>query len=374
MKIIVIPNFGYTERDHKRFGVEYLQDSGIDTYVMDVTSVLHPGKQEKIKIDYFRCKNYIELFALEEVLNFVKQLNSDDYILFYIADSKFLNLLKKNTSAKFITYVGGSIPSSTTFCNFYDKLKFYAKKIIKNFLKKYKIENFNTDFFISGSPKDEKIFPFLIGPNTKLVKSNSRDYNLCLGTNPFFYEKKYCVYLDTDVIDAADYTILDMDVKTNKELYFKTLIGFFKWIEDHFKIEVIISAHPSSRIYKDKKEIEGIKIIHGQSNSLVKGSEFVINEGTTAISYAIFFNKPLIFFTFREIDFFYKYVCAFAKELNKHIINVDDLDLKLFQQELHNVDKFNYYKFTYLTYDDTKEDTFGMLKREILENELNARR
>ncbi|MBE0497530.1 MAG: hypothetical protein IBX45_14025 [Campylobacterales bacterium] len=365
MKILFIPNLPYTLRDHKRFGVEFFLSRGYGVEVMDVHKVLMPGYKEKVNIEYYTFDKHWEPKDESEIIERVKKLSEEDIIFFYGNEVRILHVMKFHTKAKFMTYVGGSIPTSTVFCSkvLYFKLQF--KKFIKSLIPKYRIKPFSTDYFVSGSPKDELVFPYLIGKNTKIYQSNSRDYNLCLKSKPFASDEKYCVFLDTDALDASDYVLFGEDKKGDFDAYFKKLIGFFGWVEREFGVKVIISAHPKSRIYKDKNEIQGIKVVHEKSVELVQGSEFVITEGTTAISYGVFFKKPLIIFTFKEISFFHEHCCTFAKELNKAIVNIDNLDKKIFLRELENTSGYDYYKFNYLTYKDERTDTFEMIEKEL---------
>lgn len=367
MKIVFIPNLPYTYRDHKRFGVEYFIDKGYDIEVMDVHNILIPGYKDKIKIEYYTFEKHWEPESVEEIIENVKKLSKNDYIFFYIAGYdaiKLLNKMKVNSQASFITYVGGSIPITTVHCTFFDYLKTNIKKFIKKFIPKYRLK-FDTDYYVSGAPNDEIIFSNLITEKTKIIKSNSRDYNLCLKSNLYRNKKKYCVFLDTDIIDASDYVLFGSDAIKDVETYLKKLVKFFQWVEKEYNLDVIIAAHPKSRIYKNKNVLEGFKIVHGKSAELVHGSEFVINEGTTAVSYAIFFNKPLIFFTFREIDFFNHHLCAFTKELRKEIIDIDKICKYEFDKELKNKARYKYYKNNYLTYEDKNIDTFQMIEKEI---------
>ena len=368
MKIIFIPNLPYTYRDHQRFGVEYFLLAGYDVEVMDAHKILVPGYKEKVPIDYWTFDHYYEVSSTQEAINRVKNLSTDDYIFFYGNGNElihFLTQLQQNSSAKFITYVGGSIPISFNYCNILKKIVLTIKVTLKRLIPKYRTLKFNTDFFVSGSPKDELMFPSLIGKKTKIIRSNSRDYNLCLETKPYPHERSYCVFLDTDVIDASDYILFKDKTEKNIDIYQKKISDFFRWIEKEFNIDVIISAHPKSRIYKDSNDFHGFKVVHGKSAELVCGSAFVLNEGTTAVSFAVFFNKPLIFFTFKEIEFFYEYCCVFSKEFKKSIIDIDYIDKPLFESELKNNSGYLDYKNNFLTYTDEKITTFKLIEKEL---------
>ena len=360
MKIVFIPNLPYTYRDHERFGVKYFLEKGYEVEVLDVHNILIPGYKEKVQLDYWTFDLHVEVKDKEEALSKVKILQANDFIFFYTANKRgiqLLNEMKKITDAKFITYIGGSIPVTTVQCGLLNNLKL----IINKYRKK---EFFDTDFYVSGSKKDEVIFSNLMGKNTKLIKSNSRDYNLCLLTKEYQSKKDYCVFLDTDVINASDYELFNVNGTKNIENYLKKLIIFLKWIEENFSVDVIIAAHPKSRIFLNKNSLDGIKIEHFKSSSLVKNSKFVVNEGTTAVSYAVFFNKPILFFTLKEISFFYKHTCSFAKAFKKDIINVDILNgltYKKISKELENSIEYENYKQDYLTYTDSKISTFDLI-------------
>lgn len=363
MKLKIIPNLPYTYRDHIRFGVKYFLDKGYDIEVLDIHKILIPGYKEKVDIDYWTFEFHYELNTKKDLVDSIKNLESTDFIFFYISGKEaelLLAMMKKYTKAKFITYIGGSIPVTTEPCGVIARSKSWINQYIRPI---FRNKIFATDYYISGSPKDEKVFSSLIDKNTKVLKSHSRDYNLCLEVNDYLYEKPYCVFLDTDVIDASDYILMGKDIILNQEEYTKKIISFFHWIEEVFKVRVIIAAHPKSRIYFKKDSISGIKIVHGKSVELVKNAKFVLNEGTTAISYAIFFNTAMFFFTLKEIAFF-KHTCAFAKVLQKEVIDIDtlsDITRKKINEELQNKDNYDDYKKQYLTYDDNHMLTYDML-------------
>jgi len=363
LKIVFIPNLPYTYRDHERFGVKYFIDKGYDVEVLDIHKILIPGYKEKVKIDYWTFDLHIEVENKCDLLNKIKSLKANDFIFFYIAGGDaniLLHEMRKVTKAKFITYMGGSIPDSTEPCGIVNNMKLFMYMLIRKIMIK---KVFSTDYYVSGSKKDEIIFSDLIGKKTKVIQSHSRDYNLCLSTKGYKHDAPYCVFLDTDVINASDYELFDIKAEKNIENYLKKLIIFFKWIEENFRVDVIIAAHPKSRIYLHKDNIDGIKIVHSQSSALVKNSEFVINEGTTAVSYAIFFKKPLFFFTLSEISFF-QHTCSFAKALDKNIINIDRVTFSTYKEivnELKNYQSYEKYKKNYLTYADNKISTFDLI-------------
>lgn len=359
MKLIIIPNLPYTYRDHLRFGTKYFLDRGYDVEVWDIHKILLPGYKEKVNIEYFTFENYFEINSFNELFIKAKQLSKDDYILFNFGSSRieFLNKLKDNTHAKFIIHASGALPINGITFN----------------VKKYSSENtkkFNTDIVFLASPKDKILYKDFITTKTRIIKANSRDYDLFLENSIYKYPKKYCTYIDTDAIDASDYVFSKNQAKVSKESYYKKLFSFLEFIENNFNLKVIIAAHPKSRKFFNRININGFKIEHFKTAELVKNSEFVINEGSAAISYAILNNKPLIFFSSEELSFF-KFGVDMAFELKKKIINLSNFNLTQVKNELSNNFRYTHYKFNYITCEEKKQNTFEIMENYFKTNIIN---
>jgi hypothetical protein len=185
------------------------------------------------------------------------------------------------------------------------------------------------------------------------IKSHSRDYESALNAKQVYYDEPYCVYLDCDVVDSSDYLIQNAQHRPNIASYEKKVVTFLNWLRETYNVNIIIAAHPKSRFYKGLNSYNGFKVVHNQTASLVKGCRFVVNEGSTAISYAVLFNKPLVFFTMKEVSFFYKICCAFAKALGKEVISVDNILSTMkhdVSKEFAKTENYQRYKYNYLTY------------------------
>lgn len=355
MKIVVLPNLPYTYRDHLRFGVKELLEKGYMVDVLDVHHILHPGYKTSVNIEYFTFDSHYEPLTKEDLLQNVQMLDKEDLILSYLGSNavQLMKEIKKHTDARIAMYLGGAIPLKG--------ITFDIPEVLPQSSEEYLFE---PDLLISGSPAELMINQFVKVGNAQFIRSNSRDYNLCLSVKGYQHDKQYCVYLDTDLIDASDYVLFGKSVEADISMYMEKLFRFFTWIEETYKIDVIIAAHPKSRVYQGKSMVNGFKVEHFQSAELVKNSEFVLNEGTTSVSFAVFFNKPLIFFNFQEILFF-EHCFSISKELGKQIIDLDDFDETMFQQELSNKSGYKSYKLKYLTYDDTNIGTFDQLDKLI---------
>lgn len=373
MKIVFMPMLPLTQRDYDYLGIKYFVENNFDVSVIETHQLLLSGYETKVQLNYFNFENYIKPTTINELLEFTKKLSSEDFIFFYLASKdgvKLLNQIKNSSNVNFLTYISGSVPSTSSPCGIKNIIKRKLMPYVRGIQYFLGIGTFQTDYYFTGAPKDELIYPYVKTYKTKHIKLHSRDYERCLNIEAYKNEEPYCVFLDTDVVNASDYELFGIKIDENDATnYHIKLIEYFKWIENRFNVKVIISAHPKSRVYKDLNHYLGFKVVHDKSPELVKGCEFVINEGTTAVSFPIYFDKSIVFFTMNEINFFYSYACSYTKVLKKMMIKIDDLNEDTFKKmniELENKDRYEYYKYHYLTYQDTNISNFELIKNELM--------
>jgi len=160
---------------------------------------------------------------------------------------------------------------------------------------------------------------------------------------------QYVVYLDDNIIDDSDYEIIGVKSIDAQE-YYSVMSNYFSLIENKFNVKVVIAAHPKSNYIKNP--FSEREIIINKTNDLVKDSLFVLAHYSTSISYAVLYEKPVLFiFTdaMRKKPYF-STILAFAKELEfvplniNAIKSIDDIGVGTIKKEVY--DK---YKYLYLT-------------------------
>ncbi len=140
-------------------------------------------------------------------------------------------------------------------------------------------------------------------------------------------EKKYCVFLDDQIIDSNDFKI--MNIKSiDASCYIKKLNCFFLELENRFGFPVVIAAHPKAKY--DKGLFGGRKIIYNKTNYLVKDCEYTITHASTSISFPVLYNKPILFIHTDEFEKLYentilKHQSIIAKLLGFRTYNIDDI-------------------------------------------------
>ncbi|MDE2223586.1 MAG: hypothetical protein KGK03_11010, partial [Candidatus Omnitrophica bacterium] len=138
-------------------------------------------------------------------------------------------------------------------------------------------------------------------------------------------EEKICIFIDDAQIFSYDYDVLRMK-KMDGQRYLDKMNSLFNRIEKETGLDIVIAAHPASRYEEYPGAFKGRKIIKGKTIELVAKCRLVIEHSSTAISYAIFFNKPVLFVKTDDMvkakrDIF---IDAMANALGLVPLNLDD--------------------------------------------------
>ncbi len=183
------------------------------------------------------------------------------------------------------------------------------------------------DYFLVSCNK-VRVF-YKMNNQTKRIDSNSGDYidALNIKKNELTkIENDYIVFLDQYSPFHTDYDLLGLK-RIDADYYFKTINEYFRKLEDHYKCEVVIAAHPSAEKYKEYNFFEGRKVFFNQTATLVLNSTGVLTHNTTAVSYAVIYEKPIIFMSLPGFcDYDYGVMGELASELSSKIIDISKSD------------------------------------------------
>ena len=80
------------------------------------------------------------------------------------------------------------------------------------------------------------------------------------------------------------------------------LESFFLNFESKFNIEVKIAAHPRSDYELHPKIFKNRKIYKGKTAELIRDSKYVFLHNSNSVSFAVLWEKPLIFITSDQIN------------------------------------------------------------------------
>tara|TARA_B110000014_G_scaffold263908_1_gene262356 strand:+ start:2096 stop:3295 length:1200 start_codon:yes stop_codon:yes gene_type:complete len=380
-KIIFISSVDLTKYYSKIFGIDYLIKKNINVEYWYSHFIYKIKKKPKdiVKLRYKKTINSINDFKKKI---YKEKNNPTAVVLLLSLDYRSIEIYKiiKKFNIKSASFLWDLDPtlentSKNIFINLYKK--FLTKLNYKQFLtviysfckiKLYKYFNLIKEseiIFYTGSLAKN----ILKKKNTKskLVGINSNDNDRlleCRKKKRIIKNKKYCVFLDSAMtsIDHIDkYIFGEKDMAGLHSSYFRSLNSFFLEIETKYKIKIVISRHPKSKL--NIKKYLNRPVYDYKSPELVKEAEFVICHQSLSLSYAILLNKPIIFiYTQKMFDQseathnLVNTIKLFGKKLGQKVFNIDkNFTLPEINQLKPDKKKYNLYKKNYLLEKNNQE-------------------
>lgn len=360
---------------------------------------------QKFKKKSYKEDKYVKNFASynewkKYFLNLVQELKEKKIKILVIkeptsifSDIKISYFLKKN-KISFINFIIPSLPSYKT------------NSLNKNYLKKFIIQFKNTlikprhfiatlvnlflikleDYFnlipskllIAGKLYEDLYRKLFIKKNVKIISYNSPDYSNYLIRNKL--EKKIVNYnYAVFVANPPPGSFTDSSVIKSKLLWtaddlYPFLNIFFKKIEEYFQIKVVIALHPKSEVlHPGSYNYYNRHVFYNKTDKLIKNAKFVISNGaTTAASFAVLYNKPILFLTFDQRMKSYslhEYDKYFAKFFDSNLVNISDTHFRFNKRIINfkiNQTKYNLYKLNYLSSRFDKKPNYRIFIEELI--------
>jgi len=392
-KIIYFIESTFCQRDFERFGINIMKDNGFYVEIWDFTPFISPETHNTIKvsdsIDY--QKNNCKLFMSKtEVMREIKNLKQDTMIIcmmFFDYEHYFLyrELSKQNISYSFI--ITNIMP---VFKNIKPGNHFFKKYWLTNFASKIKKLNLEMikkyifyrvpdsllmikfpEFIFAGGYISLINYKFPIEKKTNIIWGHTMDYDLYLRdlqkkSKIKLIERDYAVFCDQYTPFHPEY--IRRNVKQYPiapEIYYPTICKFFHRIEKETGIKIVIAAHPKSKYEEHPDYFGGRKVIRGKTMELVRDSKFVLMHGSTSLTFAVLYHKPVLFLTMvklKESKVYRDYVPVFSSELNKGFITIDK-DYKIDWDKELRIDEEAYtnYKENYIKTRNSKEELFWQI-------------
>ena len=346
-------------------------------------------------VRYVKIKNLLDLVKKSNKVDIIY-----DYYIIIISNKKnykFLNILNENR----IKYL---IKLDKAAVNFWDiaftqKIKFlinlfyyilrYRKfiylyffckdflliifnkvylKIIKKVKKKYIYNNVynNIDYVFLGSDFDEQKPKFNINNSIKIY-THHKDYERSkfVKNNNFTKNNNYAVHLDAAFLTHPDrFELNEKRIVNYKQLvdnYYIKLNKFYDAFEDKTGKEIIIAAHPKTKIYTSKL-FNDRKFFMNKTFELIRDCDYVFNHQSSAIVYAVTLNKPIISLIceeFFELDLLDQCLANSIASGSK-LVTLESYDKSNFNS-LFNTKKYNYsykdYSKNYVKSSKSKEES-----------------
>lgn len=349
-KIVIISSHEFDRRISILFQTKALKERGVNIEYWNASDITFKEHVNSID-DNILQTNISSLSLLEKLV--VENLSSTVlYIVYmnycYITYPCYRILSKYNCDILYC--INGVLPEVLSSYRKYSALtiiKGIKNRLANLLLLSSKIKP--VKFELKTCAKAEEAYKTDI--NTVVLPYNSTDYEDSLHPQEFNIDKPYIVFLDQYLPLHPDNKLAG-EMGANVHLYYEQMNHLFSILEKNYHCEVIIAAHPAAKSYIESNPFNGRRLFTGRTKDLVKGSLGVLAHFSTAVFYAVIYEKPMLLATSLDISSnlkrVHRYCEAFAKELNCHCLMLDNIPNELMIAPVDH-DAYNRFKYNYIT-------------------------
>jgi hypothetical protein len=382
--LIILVGNKFTNRDYYRFNIDKLiEERDISVTIIDISICLKSNIDQSFYHNFDSIflsprfnikipKSFIDFkttLLLHENTNILSMLECDfktfKFYKFIFQNNFPTSVFSVGTSGNMPDFDYNKINTNSKIKKLFNSsirrvLGFTKRFYFKLYINIYSINKLNF-YFLFGGKRAKSNF-ILIGKKTKIVKVNSLNYSNYLSLKESendFKRKEYFVFLDQNIVKSSDSSFRNESFEYNVNSYYRKLNELFKSIESHFNLEIIISLHPKANDENFTLFFQKYKILKLPSSiELIKHSKGVVTSYSTAIDFAILYDKPIIMFTNNEINLYkYPIIDALSKYLNISVVNIDN-KYNLSKEKVVNKVNYNKYKSDFLINESDKSLTF----------------
>jgi len=342
MKLILLSDSVFSDRDYDRFGINTLLERKVEVELWCFQNIrreiirnntnLFEGENEKINRYIF--SDYMDLerkkidltgvFIIDKRSGFYGKYNT---CWFQLHGGIIVKLNSGLLPASDVTYLNSLKQRLLVLGN--KKSLFFMVAAIKNKLRHIIAKQCNPDIVVYTG-LDSNLFN-----SKRFIGSHAFDYDIYLSlesqkSTTVKVEVDYMVFLDNGMVSHPDYKLLSIEPYCTKDKYYRSMNNLFDMLEHKFSIPVVIAIHPRSVNISEIKEMYGgRKVFKGRSAELVRDANTVIAHDSTSINFSILWNKPLLIISTDEIlKNYISYISIknILSLLKTNSINADDFD------------------------------------------------
>jgi hypothetical protein len=382
-KILILFPYPFTEFNYYKFEISKIKQKYKNQVVIhDLSQVVISkkfNKEWKTKIEkktkkFYSLYTWIKNFLSKKnekfiIINFIKTINLNSFLI-----NIFVKLSKNTVLVYHPVDLFSSIKPYKKSLNFFLSRVMQHKFNLKVYI--FSIQKIIFNFLLRITKGGKKIilsnnFDRLVLDNIEDVNKdqiininfNSYDYSNCLTYKiKKKLKKKYILYID----NGAPYFAGDAYLKGEPSYLgdikkqYNDLNNFFDKIEKIFSAKIIVIPHPKYKSYSSKiKSLNPYfkhRVVNNNYDALAQLSKnclFFINKHSTAISYPIFFKKPVIHIYSTQYNYQreeWQSLFDLAKSIGRKPIDIMNFKKKEILSSLKiNKKKYEEFKYNYLT-------------------------
>jgi hypothetical protein len=172
-----------------------------------------------------------------------------------------------------------------------------------------------------------------LGSCGTVIRAHNFDYDsyLSLRKSSRPAAADYAVFIDQDYCFHIEYIYQSIRPIVTPQSYFPAVRRGLELISAQLAVEVRIAAHPRATYEQRNLDCFGeFPLEYGRTAELIRDCQFVVCHDSTAIQFAVLFEKPMIFVTTAELNLAYegRSIAKVAAEFGKSPIDLDRPDLR----------------------------------------------
>jgi hypothetical protein len=337
-RIVFLVEVPFNQRDYQRFGIATILENGFAVEVWDFGKFLHPGLYEKINSrmpDPLAWDGRRVFLRANDALGAMRSLGADCLVVcllnYYLETYPFFLALSRARVEYAVLLATGqpAAQGQAVLRELFARLKKVTLAripgILFNHIPYCLLRIRPADLLLAGGKETVHTQRYPLGKKTKTLLIHALDYDLYrqIKNIPAGSDKNTGVFLDEYGPFHPDYSFENMPQNYRPEEYYALLCSFFDYLEKKYGVEIAIAAHPRSAYERHPAYFGRRSVIRGKTAELVQGAGFVIAHHSTALNFAVLFEKPVIFITTDPINIDRgKYIRLMASLLGKKPVNL----------------------------------------------------
>ncbi len=361
-------------RDHLRFGVGIWKDLGFDIEVWDLSLIAHPELPRGLSPVGGEVTEKVTVFKdASDMRANLSTLTGRDLVINFLTFDHWNLEAYRSLSCSCASYVvqhANAVPDmSYKPCDrvgiqgFFRKLtKLFERRTWKLLLLRLPRQLLGVRpprLLLAGGEKSIESQYFPVDRNTEILRLHTFDYDIYLKERGLAVQAQdIAVFLDEFLPYHSDYAFVGEKNPVEPQHYYDLLNTFFTKVERETGLKVVIAAHPRSVYETMGDHFNGRSCVKGQTAALVRRSRMVLSHASTALCFAILFEKPVVFISFSGVEDLWEgaYTKVMAEHFGKKPLYMDrpgDIDWD-FERTI-NADLYARYKQLYIKTADSAE-------------------
>lgn len=333
-KIVFCLDRSFTNRDYQRFGCAYLEKQGYEVEVWNIDADRY--KRVEIPQGYYQGSNVLDVSVQKAKARACRYPEAILIILTNGLEKLLLHKAKRKyhvimyLSAGSLGYELTAIPKKN-LCKSADSIWQTVFSELKSaFVKRLAPEytQSSADYYILNTHQCASILPTNVEKeNVHYIHTGDYDRYLECKQRDISVSEELILYID------SGFGLVDIDGviegyrdpwREKPEIHCRKRNGIFETLEKHYGLPVVIAGHPHTDY--SNADFGGREIVFDQTCELAAKAKFVVLQWSTAVSYTMLFEKPVMILADDDLirhELYHRLIYANYKLFNLKVCNMD---------------------------------------------------